>query len=103
MGRIVDSGDGDNGSSSLLSGSSNSDQSCLPDIADLEKFLCMAGTVPMGEPTQSGSVATKEEPTLAGDIGHDATVKTEPSLDFDDCFSELFPDLSMTDTGIINL
>jgi len=101
VGRIVDGSDGDDGASGLLPCSVGhpADQSPnLPDIADLEKFLCLAGTEPA-----IGPVTPKEETTLDCDLGHEATVKNEPMLDFDDCFSELFPDLTMAESGIINL
>ena len=103
MGRIVDGGDGDNGAGGFLPGGSEHDSGNLPDISDIEKFLSLAGSGPVGQAGAAEYVAPKEETTVPDNDGQDAAVKTEPMLDFDDCFSELFPDLSMADAGIINL
>ena len=102
MGRIVDGGDGDNGSGGLLPGVGN--VTCCPDdLADIEQYLLAAGGG--ADHLQQGggiqpSIATTKEETASSSLGgqDDSAVKVEDiEHDLDDYFAELFPDI---DTGM---
>ena len=100
MGRIVDGGDGDNGSGGLLPGVGN--VTCCPDdLADIEQYLMAAGGaehLQQGGGIQPSIAATKEETPSSLGGQDDPAVKVEDiEHDLDDYFAELFPDI---DTGM---
>ena len=96
MGRIVDGGDGDNGSGGVLPGVGVN----CPDLADIEQYLLAAAGAEHLQPggIQPSIAATKEETPSSLGGQDDTAVKVEDiEHDLDDYFAELFPEI---DTGM---
>ena len=97
MGRIVDCGDGDNGAGGFLSGGGCGGDSTSYDLTTIEPTLFAQGSNVIVQPIQSSFVAHKEETNSSDSQGASDIVD---DIDFDKCFSELFPDLAVAEAGI---
>jgi len=99
VGRIVDCGDGDNGAGGFLPGSLGGSNPY--DLTTIEPTLFaptpQQGTNVIVQPIQSSFVAHKEE-TNSSDSQEASDIVDD--IDFDKCFSELFPDLAVAEAGI---
>ena len=109
----MDSYDDDSGPSSVLSGGFGDSGEVQNAIDDIYQLLGIKQ-----EPNEDDLAVTDQEEDKSLDYGswqlsqrvpdlswsqnqdEDISVKSEMDLNFDECFSELFPDLSVADQGI---
>ena len=97
MGRSVDGGDGDYGSGGVLPGCSSSNLLFEPFAQFAKQGNTLVQTI--GYNQHQTSVAHQEET----DTNQGATSPNDlinDDIDFDKCFSELFPDLAVAEAGI---
>jgi len=99
VGRSVDGGDGDNGSGGILSGSSSSNLLSLfePFAQFAKQGNTLVQTIGYNANQHQTSVAHQEETNTNQGASNDLM---DDDIDFDKCFSELFPDLAVAEAGI---
>jgi len=100
VGRSVDGGDGDNGSSGVLPGCGGSGNNLLSLFEPFAQFAKQGNTLVQTVGYQQTSVAHQEETNSNQGATSSNDLINDDDIDFDKCFSELFPDLAVAEAGI---